>query len=316
MEKIAIISDIHSNITAFKAILEDIEKRGIKRILCAGDLVLKGSSPCEVVDLAKQKCEIIVKGNAEEGAIKGTTMHKIWHRETLGEDRIKYLDSLPMYFDFYMSGSLIRMFHASKNDTHFRVMDFDSIDNKMKLFEDENGIITDIILYGDINHPEIIGTRSFTSEDNIYILQSEEEVDGALQAIEDSGKDVAIVAQTTFSLKKFDELTNIIKSRCNEKGIKVEVDNTICNATERRQKEAEKISQSVEYMVIIGGKNSANTKKLFEIAKRNCRNYIHIETKEELKEIDFSKYDKVGVMAGSSTPKKSINELVDYLKSL
>lgn len=173
-----------------------------------------------------------------------------------------------------------------------------------------------IILYGDINHPEIIGTRSFTSEDNIYILQSEEEVDGALQAIEDSGKDVAIVAQTTFSLKKFDELTNIIKSRCNEKGIKVEVDNTICNATERRQKEAEKISQSVDYMVIIGGKNSANTKKLFEIAKRNCRNYIHIETKEELKEIDFSRYDKVGVIAGSSTPKKSINELVDYLKSL
>lgn len=151
MEKIAIISDIHSNITAFKAILEDIEKRGIKRIFCAGDLVLKGSSPCEVVDLAKQKCEIIVKGNAEEGAIKGTTMHKIWHREALGEDRIKYLDSLPMYFDFYMSGSLIRMFHASKNDTHFRVMDFDSIDNKMKLFEDENGIIPDIILYGDIH---------------------------------------------------------------------------------------------------------------------------------------------------------------------
>lgn len=151
MEKIAIISDIHSNITAFKAVLEDIEKRGITRIFCVGDLVLKGSSPCEVVDLAKQKCEIIVKGNAEEGAIKGTTPHKIWHRETLGEDRIKYLDNLPMYFDFYMSGSLIRMFHASKNDTHFRVIDFDSIDNKMKLFEDESGIIPDIILYGDIH---------------------------------------------------------------------------------------------------------------------------------------------------------------------
>ncbi len=151
MEKIAIISDIHSNITAFNAVLEDIESRGIKRIFCAGDLVLKGSSPCEVVDLAKQRCEVIVKGNAEEGAINEITPHKTWHRETLGEERIKFLDSLPLYFDFYMSGSLIRMFHASKNDTHFRIMDFDNVQDKMKLFEDENRVVPDIILYGDIH---------------------------------------------------------------------------------------------------------------------------------------------------------------------
>lgn len=151
MEKIAIISDIHSNITAFKAVIEDISKRGIKRIFCAGDLVLRGSSPCEVVDIARKKCEIIVKGNADEGAINGTTPHKIWHREKLGKERIKYLNELPMYFDFYMSGSLIRMFHASKEDTHFRVLDFANVEEKMKLFEDKDGIIPDIILYGDIH---------------------------------------------------------------------------------------------------------------------------------------------------------------------
>lgn len=71
MEKIAIISDVHSNITAFKAVIEDIRKRDITRIFCAGDLVLKGSSPCEVLDLAKEKCEVIVRGNAEEGAMCG-----------------------------------------------------------------------------------------------------------------------------------------------------------------------------------------------------------------------------------------------------
>ena len=151
MEKIAIISDVHSNITAFNTVLEDIENRGIKRIFCAGDIVLKGSSPCEVVDIARKKCEVIVKGNAEEGAINETTSHKTWHREILGKERIKYLDSLPLYYDFYMSGSLIRMFHASKNDTHFRIMDFDNVQDKMKLFEDENGIVPDIILYGDIH---------------------------------------------------------------------------------------------------------------------------------------------------------------------
>jgi len=101
--------------------------------------------------MARKECEVIVKGNADEGAINGTTFHKIWHRETLGEARIKYLDNLPMYYDFYMSGSLIRLFHASKNDTNFRVLDFDDVENKMKLFEDENGIVPDIILYGDIH---------------------------------------------------------------------------------------------------------------------------------------------------------------------
>ena len=151
MDRIAIISDIHSNITAFNTVLEDINNRGIKKIFCAGDLVLKGSSPCEVVDIAKQKCEVIVKGNADEGAINGTTPHKIWHREKLGKERIEYLNGLPMYFDFYMSGSLIRIFHASKKDTHFRIMDFDTVENKMKLFEDEKGMIPDIILYGDIH---------------------------------------------------------------------------------------------------------------------------------------------------------------------
>ncbi|MCI8546277.1 MAG: metallophosphoesterase family protein [Clostridia bacterium] len=151
MEKIAIISDVHSNITAFKAVIEDIRKRDITRIFCAGDLVLKGSSPCEVLDLAKEKCEVIVRGNAEEGAMCGETPHKTWHRETLGKERMEFISQLPLYFDFYMSGSLIRMFHASKNDTHFRIMDFDNAEEKMKLFEDESGKVPDIVLYGDIH---------------------------------------------------------------------------------------------------------------------------------------------------------------------
>ena len=151
MEKIAIISDIHANITAFNEVLNDIHSRRIQRIFCAGDLVLRGSSPCEVVDIAQRECEVIVKGNADEGAINGTTDHKIWHREKLGKEMLEYLKQLPMYYDFYMSGSLIRMFHASKNDTNHRVLDFDSVEEKMRLFEDENGIIPDIILYGDIH---------------------------------------------------------------------------------------------------------------------------------------------------------------------
>lgn len=153
MEKVAIISDIHSNITALETVLEDINKRGIKRIFCAGDLVLKGSSPCEVVDIIREKCEVVVVGNTDQAAIEPPkkSKHKQWHNKILGEERINYLKELPMYFDFYMSGSLIRMFHASKNDTHYRTTDFASAEDKMKLFEDENGVIPDIVVYGDIH---------------------------------------------------------------------------------------------------------------------------------------------------------------------
>ncbi len=153
MEKIAIISDIHSNITALETVLEDINKREIKRIFCTGDLVLKGSSPCEVVDVIREKCEVVVVGNTDQASIEPPkeSYHKQWHNKKLGEERIKYLKELPMYFDFYMSGSLIRMFHASKNNTRFRITDFASAEEKMKLFEDENGVIPDIVVYGDIH---------------------------------------------------------------------------------------------------------------------------------------------------------------------
>lgn len=69
MEKIAIISDIHANIIALEEVLKDIEKRKVNRIFCLGDLVTKGSSPCEVVDKIKEKCEIVVKGNCDDSVV-------------------------------------------------------------------------------------------------------------------------------------------------------------------------------------------------------------------------------------------------------
>ena len=91
--------------------------------------------------------------------------------------------------------------------------------------------------------------------------------------------------------------------------------NTICLATETRQKETEKLSKQVELMIIIGGKNSSNTKKLYEIAKQNCHNSISVENgkeaEETLKNMDLSTIEKVGIMAGASTPKESIDEVIE-----
>lgn len=159
MDRIALIGDIHANIVALKAVLSDIESRGISRIFCLGDVVLKGSSPCETLDLVRDKCEVVLKGNCDDYAVKSDSdinvslsdnKHRKWYNEKLGKERIEYLNSLPMYKDFYFSGSLIRLFHASKDDLNFRIGDTFPIEEKLKLFEDDK-TIPNIVVYADIH---------------------------------------------------------------------------------------------------------------------------------------------------------------------
>lgn len=96
----------------------------------------------------------------------------------------------------------------------------------------------------------------------------------------------------------------------------LEITNTICEATRARQEETKTIAEQVEYMIIIGGKTSSNVTKLYEVAKKYCKNCVHVETKEELKSEELKGFAKIGVMAGASTPKKSIEEVVEMLKMM
>lgn len=174
-----------------------------------------------------------------------------------------------------------------------------------------------IFLLGDKKHPEIIGTKGFADENKIYVIQTEEDIEDAISSLKNSGiKKLYIAAQTTYSVKAFKEITEEIKKRLEKENISIEINNSICEATELRQKETEELSKVVDYMIIVGGKNSSNTKKLYEISERNCKNAIHIETKEELKNIDFKPCKKIGIMAGASTPKSSIEGVREYLESL
>lgn len=150
MERIALIADVHSNIVALKEVLKDIEKRNISKIFCLGDLVLKGASPCEVVDLIKQKCEVVLKGNCDDYAVNSFNEHTKWHNNKLGVERVAYLNNLPLYKDIYISGSFVRMFHATKNNLNLRIFDNSSLDEKLKLFYDEE-CSPDIIFYADIH---------------------------------------------------------------------------------------------------------------------------------------------------------------------
>lgn len=174
-----------------------------------------------------------------------------------------------------------------------------------------------IFLLGEEGHPEIVGTMGFADKNNLFLLQTINDVENAIKDLLASKRtELYILSQTTFSLRKFDEIVEKIIQKLEKKGIDIEINNSICEATELRQKETEKISQIVDYMIIIGGKNSSNTRKLYEISEKNCKNAIHIETKNELKNIDFSNYKKIGIMAGASTPKSSIAGVKEYLNEL
>ena len=159
-----------------------------------------------------------------------------------------------------------------------------------------------IIIVGDGTHPEVIGINGWC-ENAAVILEDEE----AAKTKEIPEKDrYAVVVQTTFRQAKFDKILEILQDR----GVNMEIHNTICSATEKRQTEAEELSKTVDKMIVIGGKNSSNTQKLVEICAKNCGNTVHIETICDLVLNNFGKDDKIGITAGASTPPAIMKEVV------
>ena len=159
-----------------------------------------------------------------------------------------------------------------------------------------------IVIIGNEKHPEVKGIKSWSLDPHTAVISTPEEAE-KYQA--ESGKKECIVAQTTFNYNKFQELVEII----NKKGYDIIVLNTICNATEERQTEAAKIARDVDAMIVIGGRNSSNTQKLFEICKNECNNTYYIQTVKDLDVTCFESIDNVGITAGASTPNKIIEEV-------
>ncbi len=171
--------------------------------------------------------------------------------------------------------------------------------HKIVMEESEKG--HEIIIIGNKNHPEVQGIKGWSYIEPT-IIESEEEM---MAFVPKSQNKISIVSQTTFNYNKFQELVEIIA----KKGYDINVYNTICNATEERQLEAKAIAKDVDAMIVIGGKHSSNTQKLYEISKKECDNTIYIQKNEDLRGLDFSDINTLGITAGASTPNKIIKEV-------
>lgn len=165
---------------------------------------------------------------------------------------------------------------------------------------------TQVIILGNPEHPEVIGINGWCHNEAI-ILQNKNDFE-LLQSI--TRDKLCVLSQTTLSLKKWTQMTDYIQVHFNE----VKCYNTICSATRERQEECEIIAKKVDLMIVVGGKNSSNTQKLYEISKKYCKNAIHIESVSELMMNNVSKYVNIGIAAGASTPDWIINEIIDKLE--
>lgn len=158
-----------------------------------------------------------------------------------------------------------------------------------------------IIIVGNKNHPEVEGICGWCNIPPI-VLETVEEAENLTISGE---KPISLVAQTTFNYKNFNKVVEIFK----RKGYNITVYNTICNATEERQKETASIAKQVDAMIVIGGKNSSNTQKLYNISKKECANTYYIQTLVDLDLAALESVGRVGITAGASTPNQIIKEV-------
>jgi len=161
-----------------------------------------------------------------------------------------------------------------------------------------------VILLGDREHPEVKGLVSFAKGENIRVVNTNEDFGGL-----ETDK-VAVLAQTTQNREDFNKLVNSLLGRFTE----IRVFDTICDATKIRQEEAIKLAQEVDLMIVIGGRNSANTKRLYELSTRYCKRVLHIETEKEIDRSIISGAERIGITAGASTPDDIIKAVVERIR--
>ncbi len=166
MDKIAIISDIHGNLEALKAVLDDIKEKNIQTIFCLGDIIAKGTHQQECLDLIRENCEVVIKGNCDEfftsdidlsEATDEETKLILWNKRKINPESTKYLQQLPYCHEIYMSGRLIRFVHAHPEKIDRFVGNIDKLENFYSLFLPSSNTISqnkaDILVYGHIHTP-------------------------------------------------------------------------------------------------------------------------------------------------------------------
>lgn len=167
----------------------------------------------------------------------------------------------------------------------------------------ESGLGKLVVVAGDGAHPEVLGIKGWAQGECVA-------VDTLEKAAELAADNVCLVAQTTIGRANFERLAEAVKQSCTN----VEVHDTVCSATKKRQTEAAELARECDIMLVVGGKSSSNTKKLYEICKKSCEHTYFIESFEEIPQNINYKNKKIGITAGASTPQGIIREVANTME--
>lgn len=166
-----------------------------------------------------------------------------------------------------------------------------------------------LLLYGEADHPEVKGLVSY-ADNGHFVFDSRDEL--AAYPLE-KGKAYVLAAQTTQDRAEFESMADELQANPN---IEVTVLRTICDATRLRQSEASELADKVDFMVVVGGYNSGNTRRLAQVAEDNGTPSTHVETVDDLDLETLKQYGTIGVTAGASTPRQSIDAVLEALETL
>ena len=175
-----------------------------------------------------------------------------------------------------------------------------------KVVEKESAAGKQIVIIGSATHPEVMGIMGWSSTP-VVVIETEEEAENF---VSENDREICVVSQTTFNYIKFHKIVE----KLTKKGYNVSVVNTICNATEERQTEAREIAREADVMIVIGGKHSSNSRKLYEICAKECVHTYFIQTLADLKLELPKSVGLVGITAGASTPNNIIEEVQNYVR--
>jgi len=163
-----------------------------------------------------------------------------------------------------------------------------------------------VVVVGEAGHPEVDGICGYAGADCIVVSDAKSLPEHL------PSEHIGVVVQTTQSEQTFDDVVKTLRDRVDD----LKVFDTICFATQLRQKAAAQLAGNVDTMIVVGGRNSGNTRRLFEISSQECDNVHHVESADEIDPAWFSECASVGVTAGASTPESQIVAVLDRLEEL
>ena len=269
--------------------------------------IAEHSGFCFGVKQAIETAEKVIRGSSSDGHVYsfGQLIHNKSVNEELKSKGLIITDD----FDDIPDGSTVivrshgepESFYTEAEKRGYNIVDATCpfVARIHKLVSDAYKAGKNIIIVGNSTHPEVIGINGWCSG-KAFICESSEDA-------RDFDHDSAfIVCQTTSKRETFEEIVSMLE----QKGVKCEINNTICNATRERQEAAADLARESDCMIVIGGSNSSNSRKLAEICSKECENTYFIENSSDLPLKEVRKYCKIGVAAGASTPEREIKEVI------